>query len=127
METKEISELVRSSLEAKIIEAFKSTPELIDDLVKSCLSQEVTEYGGKPDHYSRNKMPYLSFLAQDAVQKVAREAVNEYIATMAPNIKNQVKAKLSAGDMVDALTASIIESTKHPYDVKIEFKPKTDQ
>ena len=124
METKEISELVRSSLEAKIIEAFKSTPELIDDLVKSCLSQEVDEHGLKPDYHTRNKMPYLSFLAQNAVQKVAREAVNEYIATMAPNIKTQVKAKLSAGDMVDALTASIIESTKNPYDVTIEFKPK---
>ncbi|NDE06904.1 MAG: hypothetical protein EBZ89_05880 [Chloroflexi bacterium] len=75
-------------------EAFRSTPEMIDDLVKACLSREVTEYGGKPDYHDRTKMPYLSFLAQSAVQTVAREAVNEYIQTMAPAIKQQVKAKL---------------------------------
>jgi len=126
MEQSEISALVKASLEAKIIEAFKSTPELIDDLVKSCLSREVTEYGSKPDYHDRTKMPYLTYLAQSAVQAVAREAVNEYIATMAPVIKQQVKAKLSAGEMVDALTACIIQATKQPYDVKIEFKVKQD-
>ena len=49
METAQISELVRTTLEAKIIEAFKTTPEMIDDLVKACLSKEVNEYGVKPD------------------------------------------------------------------------------
>lgn len=124
MENKEISELVRATLEAKIIAAFKSTPEMIDDLVKSCLSREVNEYGGKPDYHDRNKMPYLTYLAQSAVQKVARDAVNEYIQTMEPVIKEQIKEKLSSGEMVDALTACIMQATKDQYNVQIEFKAK---
>jgi hypothetical protein len=126
MEKAEISALVRASLESKIIEAFKSTPEMIDDLVKSCLSREVTEHGSPPTYHDRTKMPYLSFLAQSAVQSVAREAVNEYVQTMAPAIKQQVKQKLSSGEMVDALTSCIMQATKNPYDVKIEFKTAAD-
>ena len=127
MQTTEIQALVKATLEAKIIEAFKSTPEMIDQLVQACLSQEVNQHGGKPDYYDKTKMPYLTYLAQSAVQDVARKAVIEYVETMTPVIRKNVQAKLSAGAMVDALTESIIAETKCGYNVEIKFVPKKDE
>ena len=125
MEAKEISELVKASIQIKIIEAFKSTPEMIDQLVASCLKSEVNEYGGKPS-YNDHKIPFLTFLAQDAIQDVAREAVREFVETMKPVIKNQVKEKVKAGDFVDALSKALIGSTKSLYDIEINFNQKKD-
>lgn len=125
MTDNEISKLVRANIQTKIIEAFKSTPEMIEQLVSACLSSDVDQFGNKPG-YNDKKMPYLTYLAQDSIQRVAREAVQEYIKTMAPVIKNQVKSKLSAGKFVDALSCAIIDSTKNLYDVKIEFNQKDE-
>lgn len=48
-----IDQLVKTSLEAEIIKAFKEAPEAIDALVSACLRMEVDEYGGKTDYNSR--------------------------------------------------------------------------
>jgi len=67
-------------------------------------------------------MPYLTYLAQSAIQQVAKDAVNEYIAEMTPDIKNQVKLKLSSGEMIDSFADAIIRSTKGHYELNIDFK-----
>lgn len=75
---------------------------------------------------NRDKMPYLTFLAQSAVQDVARAAVHEYIKEMEGSIKSQVKEKLQSGEMVDALTKCILRLADRPYDVRVEFNNKEE-
>lgn len=123
MSEKEISELVKAQLEAKIIEAFKSTPDMIDELVSACLTTEVNQHGGKP-RYDDEAMPYLTYLARDAVQGVARTAVLEWVKETTPDIKKRVQSKLEDGALVDALTDAILRNTKTAYDISIEFNTK---
>lgn len=125
MNADEIGKIVKADIQAKIIEAFRSTPEMIDQLVAACLSREVNEHGMKPS-YNDNKMPYLTYLAQETIEGVATQAVREYITTMAPLIKNKVKHSLSSETIVNAFSKTIIESTKREYDIKVEFVEKKE-
>lgn len=118
-----ISELVKSTIERRIIEAFRDTPQMIDELVRACLELEVNEYGGKPDLYTRQKMPYLTWLARDAVRSVAESAIREYIDEMRESIKEQVQQSLCNVDVVDAFTNSIISATSTDWKIEVTFKP----
>ena len=62
--TSGISETVRAIVEAKVIEAFRSTPEYIDELVKSAMSGEVDpDTGTINTHRYTGRVPYLTFAA----------------------------------------------------------------
>lgn len=119
-DTQEIKDLVTATLEAKIIEAFRSTPEMIDQLVHACLSEEVNQYGQKPG-YNDKKMPYLTYLAQSAIQKVADETVRAHVAEMAPQIRGQVVAALGSVDVVSAFTDSIVKTAKEGWKIDVRF------
>jgi hypothetical protein len=122
MADRQISELVKASIESKIIEAFRDTPQMIDELVKACLKQEVNEYGQKPNYHTREKMPYLTWLARQAVQDVAADAVRKHVATMQPQIKEQVEAALSSGDVVDAFTKNIVAAASQDWKIEVIFR-----
>ncbi len=125
---REISELVKSTIQTKIIEAFKSTPQMIDDLVSACLSREVNEYGSKPDYHSRSKMPYLEYLARSTVEGIAREAVRQYFQdTQGEVISQMVKEKLSKGEWLDEFTKAISGVVKEDYKIDVHFKRENDR
>ena len=118
----EIEKMVKTSIELKILEAFKETPDLIDDLVKSALGMEVNDFGGKPNGYHEAKMPFLSWLVQDSIQKIASQAVRDHCETLEPLIKNQVQQKIATSDFADALTDAIVKNIKDGYSVNISFE-----
>ena len=95
----EISELVKASIEAKIVEAFKESPQYIEELVKACLRAEVNEYGTEPSYHHREKMPYLTYLARDTIRGIARTCVIEHLKNMKDEIGEKVKEKLQAADV----------------------------
>lgn len=125
----QISDLVRASIETKIIEAFKSTPEMIDQLVHACLHQEVDSYGQDPTKaysYKREKMPYLTYLARSTIQQVARKAVESYIMELEPKIYADVKEALSKAELADSLSKSILKSATQDWRIKVEFEKVED-
>lgn len=117
----DISALVRASLEAKIIEAFRSTPEMIDELVRACCAQEVNSYGGKPEYHDREKMPYLTYLARKTIQGVAHKAVIDWVTSIEPQIRDAVLSRLATDGVVDAFCKAIIGTTDQPWKVDISF------
>lgn len=120
----EIEKMVKTSIELKILEAFKETPDLVDDLVKSALGMEVNDFGGKPTGYHEAKMPFLSWLVQDSIQKIAGQAVRDHCETLEPLIKNQVQQKIATSDFADALTDAITKNIKNGYNINIAFTPQ---
>ena len=120
----EIEKMVKTSIELKILEAFKETPDLVDDLVKSALGMEVNDFGGKPNGYHEAKMPFLSWLVQDSIQKIASQAVRDQCETLEPLIKNQVQQKIATSDFADALTDAITKNIKNGYNINIAFTPQ---
>jgi hypothetical protein len=117
-----IDQLVKTSLEAEIIKAFKEAPEAIDALVSACLQGEVDEYGGKANYNSRERMPYLTWLARDTVRTIARDAVKQHLAEITPRIQEQVKAALATEAIVDAFTREIIKATADEWRIDVQFK-----
>jgi hypothetical protein len=117
-----IDQLVKTSLEAEIIKAFKEAPEAIDALVSACLQGEVDEYGGKANYNSRERMPYLTWLARDTVRNIARDAVKQHLAEITPRIQEQVKAALATEAIVDAFTREIIKATADEWRIDVQFK-----
>lgn len=122
MNTNEISALVKASIETKILEAFRSAPEYIDDLVSSALNKEVNEYGGSPGYHDRCKMPYLTWLVGDQIRRVAHDAVKEHVSTLAPQITEAVRSRLQAADIVDSFTKTIIGTTDNDWKIDVSFK-----
>ena len=99
--SKDLDSLVLQSIHLKIVEALKNTPEMIDELVKAATFQEVNQYGSKPDFHDK-KMSYLTWLVQDTIRAVATKVVVEHIASLEPAIKEAVRSRISAADMVDS-------------------------
>lgn len=118
--------LVKASLETQIIKAFKEAPEAIDALVSACLSMPVNEYGTKPSGYGDKKMPYLSWLAQETIQNIARTAVREHIKTMEPVIREKVIAALTGEQVVDAFTKNILSATEDEWKIKVIIHPEKE-
>lgn len=117
-----IDALVKASLEAQIVKAFKEAPEAIDALVSAVLTLPVDEYGAKPSGYGGARMPYLTWLARDIVQSVARKAVQEHVKTMEPEIRQKVIAGLTTQQVVDAFTRNILSATENEWSIRVEFK-----
>lgn len=122
----EIKSLVEQSIQTQIIRAFKEAPEAIDALVTAALSQEVNEHGGKPDGWSKSKMPYLEFLVGNTIRAVAREAVKEAIAAREDEIKAAVQRAVSADAMVDGLVQKIMGTLEHEYRINVQFADEKD-
>ena len=122
----EMDDMVRASIEMKIIEAFKSTPELIEDLVKTSLKQDVNEYGGEPG-YNDKKIPYLTFLARSAVQQVAREAVGEFFSEHNDKLKELVHEELNKGNVVDYFVKSLVDNASKTWNMTFNFVPNRDE
>lgn len=120
MET-EIKSLVEQSMQVMIVRAFKEAPEAIDALVTAALSQEVDEFGGKPDYHSRKKMPYLEFLVGNTIRQVARAAVVEAVQSRESDIKEAVQKAVSADKIVDGCVETILGALKQDYRISVQF------
>ena len=126
MQDNEIQKLVQTSIELKILEAFKEAPDLIEKLIQAAISQEVDGHGQKPNGYSQEKMPYLTWATRDAVQKVAKDAVIEKIQELSPTIRRQVRASLAEDVIIDAFTNSVLAATKQDWKINVTFETTTD-
>lgn len=122
MDQKAVETLVKTSVEAMIIQAFKDAPEAIDALVKSALEREVDEHGGKPDHYTRKKMPYLEWLVGSVIRDVAVTAVREAVKQREEDIRKAVFAKVSSEAIVNSLVEKIIGATTEDWKLNVSFK-----
>jgi len=127
MSDNEINELVRSTLERKIIEAFRDTPQMIDELVQACLKREVNDHGGEPNYHTKGRMPYLTYLARSAVQDIAKATVTEHVKSLEPQIRERVVAGLNAESITDAITKSILYATKNDWQIRVEFEQVEDK
>lgn len=108
MDKREIEELVKTSIQTKIIQAFKETPEAIDMLVKSALNKEVDENGCSPNAlYSRKKMPYLEFLVGQMIRDIARVEVEKIINDRRSEIADIITKKLLNDDCINSMTDNI--------------------
>ena len=129
--TSGISETVRAIVEAKVIEAFRSTPEYIDELVKSAMSGEVDpDTGTANTHRYTGRVPYLTFAASRAVRSVVMKTVEGEIEKQRPAIEDAVRRALKSDDIADMFVKSFLDAVDKgsPWrlNVQVGTSPKAD-
>ena len=115
-----IDEMTKTIIESQIIQAFRDSPEAIDELVRSALNQEVNDYGSKPS-YSESKMPYLEYAAGNVIRNVATKAVRDRINELQPEIEKVVREKLSSDDLVNSFADNIVKTIQKEWRLTVDF------
>jgi hypothetical protein len=117
----DIKELTRTLIQTRVIQAFKDAPEAIDALVVAALSQEVNQYGGKPEGYYGTKMPYLEFLVGQTIRAVATGAVKAAVEERQAEIEAAVRRAVSADALVDSVAKKMLGTLAEDWKLQITF------
>lgn len=123
MDENEIKKLVETQVEAMILKAFRSEPEVVEALVRTALGQTVTEYGFPPDKkggFGHDKeMPFLDYLVGQTIRNAAQRAIMKVMEEREPQIEAAVRKSLDEGAVADAMTKKLVNIMSNK-DFKIE-------
>lgn len=115
-----IEAMVKSMIEAQVVQALNSAPEAIEKLVKAALSRPVDSLG-KFDGYG-SKMPYLDWLVGEEIRNAARAAVHKVIAESTDQIEAQVRKGLTQDTVVDAIVKSFTNTANEEWRINVSFE-----
>lgn len=100
----DIEAMIRTTIQAKVIEAFNAAPEAIEKLIAAALEQKVDQYGMKPEGYRRDEaIPYLDWLVGSEIRMATQGAVREYITEHKETIKAQIAQAIGKADFASAI------------------------
>ena len=112
--------LVKTIIEAQVIQALNDAPEAIEKLVKAALSQPVDSVG---DHKGYNtKMPYLDWLVGDEIRIATRAAVKKVVADSADKIEAEVRKGLNSETIVAAMVKAISNAAGQDWRIDVKFE-----
>ena len=120
-----IKAIIETTLKAEIVKALNSAPDAIEKLVTAAISQPVDSHTGSTGGYG-SKVPYLDFLVGDEIRRAARDAVHEVFAAKADLVKEAVKRKFSADDMVEAFAKAVINASAQDWKITVKFEGDRD-
>ncbi len=120
-------ELVRPVIEAKIQAAIvaelqkTSVDWVLGGLVSKALGQKVDQMNGQPSTYS-SAIPLLEWLCKDAVQKVARQAIAEWIEANRSIFQKHFEAEMkkNSKSMAKVFFDGVTESMKSTWQFKVD-------
>ena len=127
-------EYIKASVEdivrAGIVQALGKPDEVVKTAVDKIINIKV-DREGKPSTNSYNTMSYLNWLANQTVEKVVKDALNEIVQEQSAELKAMVKKQLSTKQFMNDVSAqfiqSILNSTKDNWKtpISVQFvKPK---
>ena len=121
MNDQNIEELIKATIQTKVIEAFNTVPEAIDKLVESALRKDVDKWGSKPSGYGRDTMPFMEWLVGEEIRKAVQECVNEYIAEHKDSVKEKVRQSIAKADFGKSLSESVADVMSQSYNWRINL------
>ena len=124
----DIEDILKATIQVKVIEAFNSTPEMIEKLVCAALSKEVDQYGEKPRQLSfgTTTMPYMEWLVGFELRNAASECGKEYIASHKDEIAERVNKSMESGDFITPMANVISNVLSEEYRWNVELKIAKD-
>ena len=111
----DIEDILKATIQTKVVEAFNTTPDMIDKLVEAAISKDVNEYGQKPDRYGEKKMPYMEWLVGDEIRKAIKESVREYIESNSDEIGKKVSEALNSLDASKQMSSALSKILSEEY------------
>lgn len=122
MTDKTIEEMVRASIEMKILEAFKADEsELIDQLVQAALRKEVNEHGSEPNYNSRQRMPFLEYLVGETIRNAATSCIRKLVDERMPEIEESIKRQMENADWASAFVKVATKVMEDSYRMNVTF------
>lgn len=115
---------IKALLQIKILSALKNAPEAIDAMVASALNKPVN-LSGRHEGYG-TKIPYLEYITGEVIREEARKAVIEVVEELKPQIKNEVRERLSSDTIIDSFCSALIGATKDAWRINVKFKKEND-
>lgn len=112
--TNDIETMLKTAIQMKVVEAFNSTPDMVEKLVEAALSKEVDQFGGKPDYHSK-KMPYMEFLVGQEIRKAVTESVAEYVKTHKEQITERVRVAMESSDFAKPVSEKVAQIMSENY------------
>lgn len=122
----DIEKLLRATIQTKVIEAFNTTPEVVEKMVEAAFHKEVDETGMPPGRNSWNstKMPWIEWLVGQEIRNAAQAAVHEYMAENRKAVKAKVVAAIEAGDFGSQIGEKVAEMMAEDYRWSFQISPK---
>ena len=118
----EIEELLKATIQTKVIEAFNEAPEVVEKLVQAALSKEVDEHGGKPGGYGATKMPYMEWLVGNEIRTAVAANVREYVEAHQAEIAARVQTAMESTEFAKPLAEKLAEVMSQAYNWQIDLK-----
>lgn len=119
----DIEKLLKTTIQTKVVEAFNSTPEMIDKLVEAALSKEVNAHGGPPDKFQRNgNMPFMEWLVGEEIRHAVRRAVTVYVKEHQAEIDAKVAEAVRSAELAKPLGATLARILSEEYRWHVDLK-----
>lgn len=112
-----IKQAVATAITASLGDGVK----LVEMAVQAALSQKVNHKGHVDQYSSYNTHQLVEVLAQNKIQDIAKETINELAEQMRPKIKEQIEKQIKAkhGALANALVDGLIGSLKSTWSVNV--------
>lgn len=118
----DIDAILKATIQTKVIEAFNSTPEMVEKLVQAALEKEVDEHGQKPSGYGSQKMPYMEWLVGDEIRKAVCECVREYVASHKEDIVKRVQTTMQSSNFMQPISEVVAKVLSDDYRWTVDLK-----
>ena len=112
----DIEEILKATIQTKVIEAFNEAPEAIEKLVQGALRKEVDQHGSKPSgRYGETKMPYMDWLVGDEIRRAVSVEVREYVGSHKTDIAKKVQEAICSADFGPSLSSTVSDVLSKDY------------
>lgn len=119
---------IKSAVSTAITAALGDGAKLVEAAVAQALTAKVNSSGTRSSHEYENKYQLVEVVAQNRIQEITREVINQMAEGMRPQIKasieKQLKAKHSA--IAQALVEGLIKSLSTSWNVKVDITAPRD-
>lgn len=119
----DVKAVIETTLKAEIVKALNAAPDAIEKLVTAAISVQVDKHSGSTDRgYYGDKVGYLDYLIGAEIRRAAEQAVREVFEAQKDVIKDAVKRRFSADDIVDAFASALIKTGSDDWRVRVSFE-----
>jgi RNA binding exosome subunit len=119
----DVKAIIETTLKAEIVKALNAAPDAIEKLVTAAIAVQVGRHSGSTERgYYGDKVGYLDYLIGTEIRRAAEEAVREVFAAQKDVIKEAVKRKFSADDMVESFANALCAVGSQDWTIKVSFE-----
>lgn len=126
--SQDIETLLKAAIQTKVIEAFNTTPEMVEKMVRAAFEKKVGEQGmPSTGRYGEKEMPFIDWLVGEEIRKAASEAVRDYMTQHREAVKAKVVDAMQKGDYGGAIGEQFAKVMEQEWNWSFHIKTKGDE